>query len=70
MPRSDGLSLMGDLGLWMTSDLRGTGTSTGLATTADSDELDKSKEVGGRDPDTKEITEQPPTDCPLTLGVA
>ncbi len=56
MPRSDGLSLMGDSGLWVTPDLRGTGTSTGLATTADLDELDESKEVSGRDPATKEIT--------------
>jgi hypothetical protein len=52
------------------SDLRGTGTSTGLATTADLDDFYESKEVGGRDPATKEITKQPPTDCPLTLGVA
>ena len=56
MPRSDGLSLMVESNLWVISDLRGTGTSTGLATTADLDELDKSKEVSGRDPATKEIT--------------
>jgi hypothetical protein len=53
----------------MTSDLRETGTYTGLATATDRDKLDKSKEVGGRDPATKEIPKQPPTDCPPTLGV-
>ena len=60
---------MVESGLWVTSDLRGTGTSTDVAIVADSDKLDASKEVGGRDPATKEITKQPPTDCPLTLGV-
>jgi hypothetical protein len=69
MPRSDGLSLMVESDLWVTSDLRGTGTSTGLATATNWDELDESKEVGGRDQATKEITEQPPTECPPTPGV-
>jgi hypothetical protein len=67
--RSNSLSLMGDLGLWVTSDMRGTGTSTGMAIATNSDELDASKEVGGRDPATKEIAKQPPTDCPPMLGV-
>jgi hypothetical protein len=70
MPRSDGLSLMVESDLWVMSDLMGTGTSTGLATTAKMNKLDKSKEVGGRDPATKEITKQPPTECLPTPGVS
>ncbi len=54
----------------MTSDLRGTGTSTGVAIATDSDKVDASEEVDGRDPATEDMTEQPPTDCPPTLGVA
>jgi hypothetical protein len=56
--------------MWVMSNLRGTGTSTGLATTSEWNELDESKEVDGRDPDTKEITKQPLTKCPPTLGVS
>ncbi len=56
MARSNGLFLMVELGLWVTSDLRGTRTSTGLATATNWDKLDESKEVGGRDPTTKETT--------------
>jgi hypothetical protein len=69
MPRSGSLSLMGESDFWVTSDLRGTGTSNGMATAANWDKLDESKKVGGRDPATKEITKQPLTDCPPTLGV-
>jgi hypothetical protein len=69
MLRSDGLSLMVESDLWVTSDLRGTGTSTSLATDTDWDKLDVSEEVSVRDPATEEITKQPPTDCPPTLGV-
>ncbi len=70
MPRSDSLSLIvGTSNLTGTSSLGGAGAGAAYITVdVVRDVSDESKEVGRRDPATKEITEQPPTDCPPTAG--